>query len=121
MLLVFGALMAPFTVWAHDAVPELPFPSEQDPLLCGIPQTLGSGLPGVLDGHHEGVLVEPEIHLYDSHLRSKVVGHVPHDSAVLVTMFQDNPVVNFYYVVAETQTGKVQGWVPEPYLELEGD
>jgi hypothetical protein len=121
MLLVFGALMAPGTVWAHDAVPELPFPNEQDPLLCGIPQTLGSGVPGVLDGHHEGVLVEPEIHLYDSHLRSKVVGHVPHDREVLVTMFQDNPVLNFYYVVAETKAGKVQGWVPEPYLEFEGD
>jgi hypothetical protein len=114
------AMLVLGTVHGHDTIPELPFPNEQDPLPCGIPQTLGRGVAGVLDGTHEGELVEPEVHLYDSHLRSEVVGHVTHDSEVLVTLFQDNPVLNFYYVLAETEDGKVRGWVPEPFLTLSG-
>lgn len=117
--LALVTVQAPGLSFSHDAVPELPFPSEQDPLLCGLPQALGAGVTGRVDGYFRGELVEPEVHLYDSHLRRKVVGHLPNGALVIVTMFQDNPVLDFYFVTAETDAGTLKGWIPEEYLDLD--
>jgi hypothetical protein len=114
-MLLLGAVLA------HDEIPELPFPNVQDPLLCGMPQQLGNGVPGTLDGRFQGELVEPEVHLYDSHLRSEVTGHLPHGAEVLVTMYQDNPVLDFYFVVGDSDEGPVRGWVPKPFITLAGE
>ena len=106
------------TVAAHDAVPTLPFPTNPDPDLCGIPVPMGDGFTGVLHATFEGVVQEEVVHLVDSHLRAGVTGHVPAGSVVEVVMFQDNPELDFYFVRWQGPEGNESGWVPAPYLEV---
>ncbi len=98
-------------------VPELPFPNNPDPDACGIPQAWGPNDAAWLDGRYEGELVEPVVHLYDSHLRSSVVGALPTEAPVRVILYQNNPVLDFYLVRGEDAEGAVhEGWVPAPFL-----
>lgn len=104
------------TVGEGIPVPGLPFPSHNDPSLCGIPQPLGNGVTGVLDGHYHGALVEPTVYLYDSHLRTAVTGEAPSGTPVQVLYFQSNPTLDYYLVRVTTAGGSFDAWVPAPFL-----
>lgn len=98
-------------------VPELPFPDNPDPSLCGIPTPWNRSDPAWLDGHYRGKLVQPVVLLYDSHARNRVVGKAKTGTPVKVLLFQANPKLNYYLV--RTLTKPLQeGWVPEPFLRL---
>lgn len=104
----------------HHEIPDLPFGDNPDPEACGIPQRWGSDDPAWLDGTWEGELIEPNVHLYDSHLRREVMGRAPSGTQVRVILFQDNPVLNYYMVeVAQPDGSRLQGWVPAPFLSFE--
>jgi len=99
-----------------SAVPDLPFDDNPDPDQCGIPQPLGDDVRGVVTGRWQGELLFGDVHLYDSHLRAEVTGTVPDGSEVQVLMFQNNPVLNYWFVRWEGPEGAVEGWLPEPFL-----
>jgi hypothetical protein len=98
-------------------VPELPFPDNPDPNACGIP-TPWNGEDAQIEGTFQGQLVEPTVHLYDSHERRHITGAVPSGTTVQVQLYQANPVLDFFYVRAETPAGPQTGWVPAPFLRL---
>ena len=104
------------TVGESLSVPALPFPSHNDPSLCGIPQPMGKGVTGTLDGHYQGKLVEPTVYLYDSHLRNAVTGEAPSGTPVEVLYYQSNPTLDYYMVRVTTPGGSFEGWVPAPFL-----
>lgn len=104
----------------NRAIPELPFEDNPDPEFCGIPQRWGSNDAAWLHGYWEGELIEPVVHMYDSHLRREITGRAPSGTQVKVILFQDNPVLNYYMVEASGPDGEIQrGWVPAPFLEFE--
>lgn len=108
------------TAEADRPVPELPFPNNPDPDACGIPRAWGPNDAAWLDGAYEGELVEPVVHLYDSHLRSAVTGALPTGTSVRVILYQNNPVLDFYLVRGEDPDGTThEGWVPAPFLAFE--
>ncbi len=113
-----GATTDPTTPAAPFAGPALPFGDNPDPSQCGIPQPLGPGVLGEVDGHYQGVLVAPQVYLYDSHLRQAVRGTLPTGSRVTVVLYQSNPMLDFYLVRADTPTGVLEGWVPGPFLRI---
>jgi hypothetical protein len=98
-------------------VPQLPFPDNPDPNACGIPTSFG-GSTAWVNGVYQGQVVEPTVSLYDSHERSHVTGAVPSGTEVQVELYQANPVLDFYFVRAETPTGPQKGWVPAPFLQF---
>lgn len=100
-----------------SVVPELPFDDNPDPDQCGIPQPLGDAVRGVVSGMWEGELLFEDVHLYDSHLRAEVTGTVPSGSAVEVVMYQNNPVLDYWFVRWEGPDGVVEGWLPDPFLD----
>ncbi|MFN2322754.1 MAG: hypothetical protein ABR510_07335 [Trueperaceae bacterium] len=106
------------TAAAHGEVPALPFATNPDPDLCGIPVPMGEGFQGVLHATFEGVVQEEVVHLVDSHLRAQVTGHVPAGTVVDVVMFQENPELDFYFVRWHGPDGPQEGWVPSPYLDV---
>lgn len=109
------------TASAHGVVPELPFATNPDPDLCGIPVPMGAGYEGLLHATFDGAVQEELVHLVDSHLRAEVTGHVPAGSVVEVVLFQDNPELDFYFVRWQGPDGTQSGWVPAPYLEVAGE
>lgn len=104
---------------AHVEVPELPFDDNPDPDRCGIPQPLGDDVRGTVDGRWEGEALFSDVHLYDSHLRSRVTGTIPTGTRVKVEMVQNNPVLDYWYVRWDNPGGTVQGWIPAPFLTVE--
>jgi hypothetical protein len=98
-------------------VPELPFPDNPDPSACGIP-TPWHGSQALIGGMYKGQLVEPTVFLYDSHERLHITGAVPSGTAAQVELYQANPVLDFYFVRAETSSGPQKGWVPAPFLQF---
>ena len=100
--------------------PPLPFDDNPDPDQCGIPTPLGDGVEGTVHGRYDGRLVFERVHLYDSHLRAKVTGLVPDGARVEVVLMQINPTLDFFLVRWEGPQGRVQGWIPAPFLELDG-
>jgi hypothetical protein len=104
------------TVGESIPVPPLPFASHNDPSLCAIPQPMGTGVVGTLDGHFQGKLVEPTVYLYDSHLRNAVTGEAPSGTRVQVLYYQSNPTLDDYLVRVPTANGSFEGWVPAPFL-----
>lgn len=104
-------------------VPELPFADNPDPNACGLPRPWGNDDPAWLTGVWEGELIESEVLLYDSHLRSSITGRALHGSEVRIVLFQENPTLDYYFVeVADdaTWTDATQtGWVPAPFLSFE--
>lgn len=106
------------TVATH-AIPDLPFDDNPDPDACGIPQRWDDDAAWLV-GEWEGDLIEPLVHLYDSHLRREVTGRAPSGTQVRVILFQDNPVLDFYLVEATLADGSIaKGWVPAPFLAFE--
>jgi hypothetical protein len=98
-------------------VPPLPFPDNPDPNACGIPSLTGD-YTGWVNGVYQGQVVEATVPLYDSHERLHITGRVPSGTEVLVQLYQSNPVLDFYYVVADTPAGRQAGWVPAPFLQF---
>jgi len=98
-------------------VPALPFPDNPDPNACGIPTPFG-GYPGWVNGVYQGQVIEPTVLLYDSHERLHITGALPSGTEVQVQLQQSNPVLDFYYVQADTPAGPQKGWVPAPFLQF---
>ena len=98
-------------------VPDLPFPDNPDPNACGIP-TLWNGEAAQIEGTFQGQLIEPTVYLYDSHERLHITGAVPSGTTVQVQMYQANPVLDFFYIRANTPAGPQTGWVPAPFVRL---
>jgi hypothetical protein len=71
-------------------VPALPFPDDPDPTQCDIPTVWGLDDPAWISGYYQGEFVQPVVYLYDSHLRTKVVGHIPHGERVRIKLSQAN-------------------------------
>ena len=106
-----------FAASSLAAEPGFPFPDNLDPSACGIPTAWGKSDPAWLDGHYAGKLTEPEVRLWDSHARKRVVGRAKTGTKVRVKLFQPNPTLN-YYLVATLEGPRLEGWVPAPYLRL---
>jgi hypothetical protein len=98
-------------------VPDLPFPDNPDPSACGIP-TQWNGEAAQIEGTFQGQLVQPTVYLYDSHERLHITGAVPSGTTVQVQLYQANPVLDFFYIRADTPAGPQTGWVPAPFLRL---
>jgi hypothetical protein len=98
-------------------VPSLPFPDNADPNACGIPTQFG-GYAAWVNGVYQGQMVEPSVLLYDSHERLHITGAIPSGTEVEVQLYQSNPVLDFYFVQAETPGGLQKGWVPAPFLQF---
>lgn len=98
-------------------VPDLPFNDNPDPNQCGIPVRWGVDDPAWLTGVWEGELIQPEVLLYDSHSRFSISGRLEHGSEVVIVLFQENPVLDYYLV--RSIHGDVEGWVPSPFLAFE--
>ncbi len=98
-------------------VPNLPFDDNPDPNQCGIPVRWGVDDPAWVTGMWEGELIQPEVLLYDSHSRLSISGRLEHGSEVVIVLFQENPVLD-YYLVRSTR-GDVEGWIPSPFLAFE--
>lgn len=100
-------------------VPDLPFDDNPDPAQCGIPVQWGdSNSRAWLSGTWQGDLIQPDVLLYESHLRVSLTGSAPHGSEVEIVLFQENPVLDYYFVRIAGET-LVEGWVPEPFLSFE--
>lgn len=100
-------------------VPDLPFADNPDPTLCGIPTTWVSDEPAWLTGYYEGELIEPIVHLYDSHMRLNIVTEAAHGTQVKVLLYQSNPNLDYYLVKVEGAEQPNEGWVPGPFLSFE--
>jgi hypothetical protein len=101
-------------------IPDLPFFDNPDPDQCGIPILWGSvNNKAWLTGMYEGELVQPTVLLYDSHLRMQIMAEAPHGTAVTIIMYQQNPVVDYYYVQIDGVDGPNKGWLPAPFLSFE--
>ena len=101
-------------------IPDLPFFDNPDPNQCGIPIIWGgSNDRAWLTGMYEGELVQPTVLLYDSHLRMQITAQAAHGTAVTIIMYQQNPVVDYYYVEIDGADGPNKGWLPAPFLSFE--
>jgi hypothetical protein len=102
------------------AIPDLPFPDNPDPTQCGIPTLYGRGeTPAWLNGVYDGVMIQPIVYLYDSHLRQQIATQAPHGTEVQVLMYQSNPVLNYYLVKIVGADPPNEGWIPAPLLSFE--
>jgi hypothetical protein len=97
-------------------VPDLPFPDNPDPSLCGIPIQWGIDDPAWLNGYYEGELIQPN--LYDSHLRYSITGAVQSGTEVQILLYQQNPELDYYLVRTIDQNESQEGWVPAPFLSF---
>lgn len=100
-------------------VPDLPFADNPDPNQCGIPIRWGSDDPAWLTGSYAGELIQPEVLLYDSHLRLDIAASAPHGSEVEVLLYQQNPVTDYYLVKIKGTEAPNEGWIPAPFLSFE--
>ncbi len=99
-------------------VPDLPFDDNPDPNQCGIPVQWGDSGRAWLTGVYEGDLIQSTVLLYDSHLRRSVVGSALHGAEVQVVLFQENPVLDYYFVKIPGAQPQ-EGWIPAPFLSFE--
>jgi len=100
-------------------VPALPFPDNPDPTQCGIPTVWGLDDPAWISGYYQGELVPPMVYLYDSHLRTKVVGQIPHGGCVRIKLSQANPTLHYYLVRSLDLEPIQEGWIPAPFVSFE--
>lgn len=99
-------------------VPDLPFDDNPDPKQCGIPVNWGISGPAWVTGVYQGELIQPSVFLYDSHQRFSITGSVPNGTEVQVVLFQENPVLDFYFVKTAGPDAE-EGWLPAPFLSFE--
>jgi hypothetical protein len=114
---VGGSQAIALTAQRDADVPDLPFPDNPDPNACGIPTQFG-GSAAWVSGTYQGRVVEPTVLLYDSHERLHITGAVASGTEVQVQLYQSNPVLDFYYVQADTPSGPQKGWVPAPFVSF---
>ena len=100
-------------------VPDLPFPDNPDPSLCGIPTRWGSNGTAWLKGTYQEELIQSEVLLYDSHLRLNINAQAPHGSEVEILLFQQNPVTDYYLVKIKGAEPPNEGWIPEHFLSFD--
>lgn len=100
------------------AIPALPFADNPDPDQCGIPVQWGEDRIAWLNGVYSGELIEPEVYLYDSHLRLSIKGRAPHGSRVEILLYQENPVLDYYLVKTIDLDPSLEGWVPAPFISF---
>jgi hypothetical protein len=100
-------------------VPDLPFPDNPDPTLCGIPVEWGLDSPAWLSGYYQGNLIEPTVFLYDSHLRYKITGEALSGTAVHILFYQHNPKLDYYMVETVGVSPKQTGWAPAPFISFQ--
>lgn len=112
-----AALASPPHVPLPAAIPPLPFADNPDPSLCGIPQPDGRG--GALTGTPAGIAPQAVIYLYDSHLRTRIVGQLTAGTPVDVVLRQENPALNYYFVRSVGVSPMQSGWVPAPFVDIE--
>jgi hypothetical protein len=112
-------MSAAYAVERDPEVPALPFPDNIDPAECGIPEPWNGQERARLTGMYEGRLVEPTVHMYNSHSRNRVVGRAPSGAAVRIKMYQANPTLNFYLVRTVDHDPPQEGWVPAPFVQLD--
>lgn len=98
------------------ARPMLPFPDNADSRQCGIPTPLGAAYEGELTGMYDGQLFEPEVRLYDSHARMRVVARIKAGSRVRGVLLVTGPQLNYLLVEARVGGRPLEGWVPQPYF-----
>lgn len=88
--------------------------------VCGIPILWGDdNNTAYLTGAYEGSLIQPNVLLYDSHLRLGIKGQAPHGSQVEVVLYQQNPILDYYFVEVKEGGRPTEGWVPAPFLSFE--
>jgi hypothetical protein len=97
-------------------IPPLPFASNYDPTLCGIPEQVN--FTTTVTGEYNGELIQPIIYLYDSHLRNAITGQLFPGTRVKVELSQTNPALNYYFVRTIDLDPPQSGWIPEPFLIL---
>lgn len=102
------------------AIPDLPFADNPDPNQCGIPVQWGdSNNTAWLSGEYGGELVQPDVLLYDSHLRLKIAGQAPHGARVEVVLYQQNPTIDYYLIRVAGAEEPTEGWIPAPFLSFD--
>lgn len=99
-------------------VPDLPFDDNPDPSQCGIPVQWGENGRAWLSGLWKGKMIQPEVLLYDSHLRTSIAARAPHGTEVQIVLFQENPVLDYYFVRIPGDPAR-DGWVPAPLLSFD--
>ena len=99
-------------------VPDLPFADNPDPTVCGIPVKWGSDVPAWLNGMYQGEMLQSDVLLYDSHQRFSLTGSAPHGTQVQVLLYQENPVLDFYFVKTIGPDPQ-EGWIPAPLLSFD--
>lgn len=100
-------------------IPDLPFADNPDPSQCGIPTRWGLDDPAWLTGLYEGEMIQPVVLLYDSHLRLQISGEASHGSEVIIKLYQQNPVTDYFLVEVKGAGAPTEGWVPAPFLSFE--
>ena len=100
-------------------VPDLPFPDNPDPSQCGIPTQWGGDNQAWLTGVYEGRLIQQEVLLYDSHNRLNIAARASHGVEVIVLLYQQNPVTDYYLVRIVGAEKPNEGWIPEPFLSFD--
>lgn len=110
--------IAELTVDRAANVPNLPFPDNNDPSLCGIPTPWTDEQSAYLTGYYQGVLIEPTVFLYESHLRLKIIAQAPTGSEVKILLSQHNATLNYYMVRVVNLSPPNEGWLPAPFLSF---
>ncbi|MHB8629726.1 MAG: SH3 domain-containing protein [Aggregatilineales bacterium] len=101
-------------------VPALPFADNLDPSQCGIPTPWTSNTSAFLTSVYKGILIEPIVFLYDSHLRQRVVASAPNGAEVKILMAEQNPTLNYYMVeIVDASPPNNEGWVPAPFVTFD--
>lgn len=108
-----------YVVERDPDVPRLPFDDNPDPSQCGIPVQWGSDTTAWLSGLWEGELIQPEVFVYESHLRTSIAGSADHGTKVEIILYQENPVLDYYFVKFDANGERQEGWVPEHFLTFD--
>jgi hypothetical protein len=112
-------ILAEIEAMRNPEVPDLPFPDNPDPSLCGIPIQWGSDGKAWLKGTFNGELIQETVLLYDSHLRLAIKAQAPHGTEVSILLYQENPVTDYYMVKIKGAEPPNEGWIPEHFLSFE--
>lgn len=97
--------------------PALPFPDNPDANQCGLPVKVNAR--GTISGMYQGRTYEPQVRLYDSHARLKVLALVPGGTSGLALLQVSGPRLNYLLVRVQVQGKTLEGWLPEPYFKTQ--
>lgn len=103
----------------QDPRPNLPFPDNADASQCGLPTLLGNAYTGTLTGVYQGTLTEPQVRLYDSHARARVLAQIQAGTRVRALLLVAGPQLDYLLVRAVMDGKTLEGWVPAPYFQAD--